>query len=186
MNEPESRRTERGGHQRDERRHQRAEDQQEQDDDEEVRGILDLPALPGGLGVRRRVRGQLPRQVRLQAGRERRAGDGAVHVVDQGVALALVERGRRGDQEELGRLPVGRGAEILDRERGRDLAQVGQERAEGRLVGRVQRAAVGEGDHGHGALRHRPDQRLCEQGGLVARCALGQEGAVVVVDLTGQ
>jgi hypothetical protein len=128
----------------------------------------------------------LPRQVRLQAGRERRAGDGALHVVDERVALALVERGRRGDEEELGRLLVGRGAEVLDGQRGGDVAQVGEERAEGLLVGHVQRAAVGEGDHGHGALRDRPDQRLCEHGGLVAGRALGEEGAVVVVDLTGQ
>ena len=57
---------------------------------------------------------------------------------------------------------------------------------QGGLVGRVE-VGVGRDRHdGHLAVGLRPDERLGEQGRLVAGCARRQERAVVVVDLAGQ
>ena len=176
----------RGRQQGHEWRQRRPEDQEEQDDDEEDGRVLDLLALRGGLLVGGGIGGQLSGQVGLEPLRQAGAFEDGVHVVDECVALPLVEGCGRRHEQELGCLVVRGGAQVLDGQRRGHVAQVGEKHVDGRLVAGAQRASVGDRDHGDGAVGDGTDQRLCERGGQVAGCALGEERAVVVVDLAGQ
>ena len=107
-------------------------------------------ALLGGLLLAGHVGGHLTGQVHLEVGGEPRPATAELRSSTRVLLVALVERRDGGDHQELGRPPVGRGAEVVGREHRRHLVQAGDEGVDGAPVG---------GAESRGG-RHRHDRHL--------------------------